>query len=44
MEQQDIEHRADSFASSSNSSAVLPEQTLNEVIKRHVLKVDLLLM
>lgn len=34
MEQQDIEHRADSFASSSNSSAVLPEQTLNEVIKK----------
>ena len=34
MEQQDMEHRADSFASSSNSSAVLPEQTLNEVIKK----------
>ena len=34
MEQQDIEHRADSFASSSNSSAVLPEQTLQEVIKK----------
>lgn len=34
MEQQSIEHRADSFASSSNSSAVLPEQTLNEIIKK----------
>ncbi|PTF14745.1 phage major capsid protein [Staphylococcus devriesei] len=34
MEQQDIEHRADEFASSSNSSAVIPEQTLNEVIKK----------
>lgn len=34
MEQQDIEHRADSFSSSSNTSAVLPEQTLNEVIKK----------
>lgn len=34
MEQQDIEHRADNFASSSNSSAVLPEQTLNEVISK----------
>lgn len=34
MEQQDVEHRADSFSSSSNSSAVLPEQTLNEVIKK----------
>lgn len=34
MEQQSIEHRADSFSSSGNSSAVLPEQTLNEVIKK----------
>lgn len=34
MEQQDAEHRADSFSSSSNSSAVLPEATLNEVIKK----------
>lgn len=34
MDQQDAEHRADSFSSSSNSSAVLPEQTLNEVIKK----------
>lgn len=34
MAQQDAEHRADSFSSSSNSSAVLPEQTLNEVIKK----------
>ncbi|WP_204171736.1 phage major capsid protein [Staphylococcus sp. GDY8P100P] len=34
MEQQDAEHRADSFSSSSNSSAVLPEQTLNEVISK----------
>ncbi len=34
MQQQDAEHRADEFASSSNSSAVLPEQTLNEVIKK----------
>lgn len=34
MEQQDIEHRADNFASSGNSSAVLPEQTLNEVISK----------
>ncbi|OFN40857.1 phage major capsid protein [Staphylococcus sp. HMSC069E10] len=34
MEQQDIEHRADEFTSSSNASAVIPEQTLNEVIRR----------
>ncbi|MCI2881243.1 phage major capsid protein [Staphylococcus hominis] len=34
MEQQSIEHRADSFSSSGNSSAVLPEQTLNEIVKR----------
>ncbi|KTW21957.1 phage capsid protein [Staphylococcus xylosus] len=34
MEQQEAEHRADSFSSSSNSSAVLPEQTLNEVVKK----------
>lgn len=34
MEIQDAEHRADSFSSSSNSSAVLPEQTLNEVISK----------
>lgn len=34
MAQQNAEHRADSFSSSSNSSAVLPEQTLNEVIKK----------
>ncbi|MGV3042571.1 phage major capsid protein [Staphylococcus rostri] len=34
MEQQDAEHRADSFSSSSNSTAVLPEQTLNEVITK----------
>lgn len=34
MEQQDIEHRSDEFASSSNSSAVLPETTLNEVISK----------
>lgn len=34
MEQQDIERRADDFSSSTNSSAVLPEQTLNEVIKK----------
>lgn len=34
MAQQDAEHRADSFSSSSNSSAVLPEQTLNEVISK----------
>ncbi|MBF0810460.1 phage major capsid protein [Staphylococcus xylosus] len=34
METQDAEHRADSFSSSSNSSAVLPEQTLNEVISK----------
>ena len=34
MAQQDAEHIADSFSSSSNSSAVLPEQTLNEVISK----------
>ncbi|WP_301420243.1 phage major capsid protein [Mammaliicoccus lentus] len=34
MEQQEVEHRADSFSSSNNSSAVLPEQTLNEVISK----------
>ena len=34
MAQQDAEHIADSFSSSSNSSAVLPEQTLNEVINK----------
>ncbi|WP_192977867.1 phage major capsid protein [Mammaliicoccus vitulinus] len=34
MAQQDAEHRTDSFSSSSNSSAVLPEQTLNEVISK----------
>ncbi|WP_313769899.1 hypothetical protein [Staphylococcus pseudintermedius] len=28
------EHRADEFTSSSNASAVIPEQTLNEVIRR----------
>ncbi|UNP84982.1 phage major capsid protein [Staphylococcus equorum] len=31
---QEVETRAEGFASSSNSSAVLPEQTLNEVISK----------
>ncbi|OEK71028.1 phage capsid protein [Staphylococcus equorum] len=31
---QEVEQRAEGFASSSNSSAVLPEQTLNEVISK----------
>lgn len=31
---QEVEQRADGFASSSNSSAVLPETTLNEVISK----------
>lgn len=31
---QEVESRAEGFASSSNSSAVLPEQTLNEVISK----------
>ncbi|MFR8306471.1 MAG: hypothetical protein ACLVCN_00085, partial [Phascolarctobacterium faecium] len=30
------DQRADAFASSTNAAAVLPTQTLNEVIKRHV--------
>lgn len=34
MQKQDAEHRADNFSSSSNSSAVLPEQTLNEVVRK----------
>lgn len=33
MEQQEAEYRKGEFASASNSSAVLPEQTLNEVIR-----------
>ncbi|VTS31978.1 Uncharacterised protein [Staphylococcus pseudintermedius] len=34
MDIQKSEHRADEFTSSSNASAVIPEQTLNEVIRR----------
>lgn len=34
MDQQKTEHRADEFTSSSNASAVIPETTLNEVIRR----------
>lgn len=34
QEVQEAEHRADNFSSSSNSTAVLPEQTLNEVISK----------
>ena len=34
MDLQKTEHRADEFTSSSNASAVIPEQTLNEVIRR----------
>lgn len=34
MDIQKTEHRADEFTSSSNASAVIPEQTLNEVIRR----------
>ncbi|HJE01394.1 MAG TPA: phage major capsid protein [Staphylococcus auricularis] len=34
MEQQRVENRATGFTSSSDASAVIPEQTLNEVIRR----------
>lgn len=34
MEQQEAEHRADAFNTTTNSAAVLPTQTLNEVIKK----------
>lgn len=34
MDQQDAEHRADAFNTTTNSAAVLPTQTLNEVIKK----------
>lgn len=34
MEQQNAEHRADAFNTTTNSAAVLPTQTLNEVIKK----------
>lgn len=34
QEIQNVEHRSDNFSSSGNSSAVLPEQTLNEIVKR----------
>lgn len=34
MEQQEAEHRADAFNTTTNSPAVLPTQTLNEVIKK----------
>lgn len=34
MQQQEVERRADSFNTTTNSAAVLPTQTLNEVIKK----------
>ena len=34
MEQQEAEHRADSFNTTTNSAALLPTATLNEVIKK----------